>query len=80
MHINPDSSVQLDEGEVFIEERQDEGNIWRTITLLMPTGAHVKVQRHFSQIGPNVFRLDGRQIPTTVDHTGAVVPIEVQEK
>lgn len=75
MRINSDSSIQLDEGEIFVEERQDEGNIWRTSKVLMPTGAVVTIQRHFSQIGPNISLPDGSLIQTTVKN-GVVVPIE----
>jgi hypothetical protein len=80
MHINKDSSIQLEEGEVFLEERQDPRNIWRTSRLRLASGAYVTVQRHFSQIGPIVRRRDGSYIDTWLDgETGAVVPVEVKE-
>jgi hypothetical protein len=80
MHINKDSSIQLEEGEEFVNERQDDDNIWRIITLQMPTGARVTVQRHFRQIGPIVRRRDGSYIGTHLDReTYTVVPIEVEE-
>jgi hypothetical protein len=72
MHINPDSSVQLDEGEMFVEERQDEDNVWRTSTLLLASGAVVTVKRHFTQIGPTIIRPNGEYVNTRVVN-GAVV-------
>jgi hypothetical protein len=74
MHINKNSSIQLDEGEQFLSERQDEGNIWRTIKLRLASGGIVTVQRHFSQIGPVILRPDGTHIDTHLDRaTGSVV-------
>lgn len=75
MRITPNSSILLDEGEVFYEERQDKDNVWRTIKLGLRSGAIVTVQRHFSQIGPNISLPDGSLIQTTVKD-GAVVPID----
>ena len=64
MRIDDDSSIQLYEGEVFLHEKQDPDNIWRTITLRLKSGAIVTVQRHFRQIGPNIRRPDGSKIET----------------
>ena len=75
MRINPDSSIQLEEGEKFINECQDPGNIWRTSTLTLKSGAIVTVQRHFSQIGPIIIRPDGSVISTHVNSHGYVVPV-----
>lgn len=66
MKINPNSSIELDEGERFIEERQDADNIWRTIKLELKSGAVVQVKRHFSQIGPTITKPDGSNLDTHV--------------
>jgi hypothetical protein len=73
MKIHPNSSVELDEGEKFIEERPDPDNIWRTMTFVLPSGAWVTVQRHYSQIGPLVKDPLGKPITTEViqDERGA---------
>lgn len=70
--IPSSSSIYLEEGEEWLGERQDPDNICRTSTVRLPTGCLVTVQRHFSQIGPGVYRPDGSRINTHVVD-GAVV-------
>ena len=74
------SSIQLEEGEVFIEERQDENNVFRISTVLLNNGCQVKVARHFSQIGPVVYKPDGGRLDTHLNReTYTVVPTDVQQ-
>lgn len=75
MKINSNSSIELEEGETFVHERQDPDNIWRTSTLTLKTGAIVTVQRHFSQIGPTIRQPNGFGLATQVNSEGYVVPI-----
>lgn len=67
MHINERGSVQLEEGETFVNERQDDDNIWRIATFTLVNGAEVTLKRHFSTIGPCVYRPDGTKINTDYD-------------
>ena len=79
MRVIPTTShIYLEEGEEFLGERQDPDNICRTSTIRLPTGCLVTVQRHFSQIGPEIFYPDGRHMITRV--RGGVVVEWVPEE
>lgn len=72
------SAVQLEEGESFVEEHQDDANIWRIGTYKLVSGATVTVERHFSQI--RTVRLpDGTPLRAELNReTGRVEPVEDQ--
>lgn len=75
------SAVSLEEGDSFVEERQDDDNIWRIGTYLLASGAKVLVWRHFSQIGPLILDPEGKRVETELNReTYTVVPINVQER